>query len=309
MQHGCRLAAVTLGGGRRCPSRMLSGPHTLHGLAGRARPDQAAARTINTESRSASTFCWGKETREVRKMRETLRNLGGGRVHLELSGGTATLRLDNPVAANAVTGSMMAELGDAIDELERWDGACLHVTGTGSTFCSGSDLSLVSALSGDGAETMSRYMQHELTRLAHLPCVSVAVINGPAVGGGSEVSTVRVKPRRAGESGPKVLGDAVSAGPSSPRFRVAHPKLPQNASAGLRPPRDGRGRIHPVHPRSPRPQPWLGGRSPLGVSRRPRKRVGAPGHGLPSAWVLCLRAAPRPRRLQCAWPPPSILLR
>lgn len=92
----------------------------------------------------------------------------------------------------------MADLGDAMDELQAWPGVCLVVTGAGASFCSGADLGLAQAMAsdgeGDGAELMSLYMQHELARLGRLPCVSVAALNGPAVGGGSELSTVKPWP-------------------------------------------------------------------------------------------------------------------
>ena len=38
---------------------------------------------------------------------------------------------------------MMAELHDAVKELEQWDGPCVIVTGAEGTFCSGADLSVV----------------------------------------------------------------------------------------------------------------------------------------------------------------------
>ncbi|RXM36526.1 Ethylmalonyl-CoA decarboxylase [Acipenser ruthenus] len=71
---------------------------------------------------------------------------------------------------NAFTGTMMGELKDRVDELEQWtDGKGLIVQGAASTFCSGSDLNAVRAISNpqDGMK-MCMLMQNTLTRLLRL---------------------------------------------------------------------------------------------------------------------------------------------
>ncbi|NWW50305.1 ECHD1 decarboxylase, partial [Pedionomus torquatus] len=96
------------------------------------------------------------------------------------------------------TGTMMLELQERVSELENWtDGKGLIIHGAGNTFCSGSDLNVVKAISnsqasGDRSEdgmNMCMFMQSTLTRLMRLPLISVALVQGKAFGGGAELST------------------------------------------------------------------------------------------------------------------------
>ncbi|KAM6404878.1 ethylmalonyl-CoA decarboxylase isoform 2-T6 [Pluvialis apricaria] len=86
---------------------------------------------------------------------------------------------------------MMLELQERVTELENWkDGKGLIIYGAGNTFCSGSDLNAVKAISNsqDGMN-MCMFMQNTLTRLMRLPLISVALVQGRAVGGGAELTT------------------------------------------------------------------------------------------------------------------------
>ncbi|HJN73269.1 MAG TPA: enoyl-CoA hydratase/isomerase family protein [Myxococcota bacterium] len=126
-------------------------------------------------------------------MREKLRQLGGGgKVRLDWTGPIASVVLDNPKARNALTPTMFAELGDAVDELEDSEGVGLVLRGAGDlAFCAGADLAFVQAARAnpETAAAMCGYM-HDLTRrLRALPLVSVAAIEGGAWGGGAELAT------------------------------------------------------------------------------------------------------------------------
>lgn len=72
------------------------------------------------------------------------------------------------VLIHSVTaGSMMVELEEKVGQLELWaEGKGLIVCGAGGTFCSGSDLNAVRAISNpqDGMK-MCMFMQNTLTRL------------------------------------------------------------------------------------------------------------------------------------------------
>ena len=117
------------------------------------------------------------------------------------------LTLDNAKRRNALSGKMMVELSDAVDELHRQSekGGVTHVViqGAQGTFCSGSDLSVVKSQSGgqddetsitaqkqlsDLGASFSVFMHDTLLRLATLPVISVAAIQGSAVGGGTEIA-------------------------------------------------------------------------------------------------------------------------
>lgn len=115
-----------------------------------------------------------------------------GEVRLEFDGPVAHLRVDNPGARSAMSVSMMVELADAILALSVWAGALVVVTSTDPrSFCSGGHLGQVTRAvnSPDGARTMARAMSAVLDGLLDLPIVSVAAIDGVALGGGAELAT------------------------------------------------------------------------------------------------------------------------
>lgn len=130
---------------------------------------------------------------QLAEIREQLGKYKAGTVELEknLETAIAVITLNNPGRKNALSGSMMLELADRVTELSQWkDGKGLILRGADNTFCSGGDLSTISAIlnSGDG-ERMSVFMQDTLTRLHALPLISVALMEGVALGGGAELST------------------------------------------------------------------------------------------------------------------------
>ncbi|XP_058028209.1 ethylmalonyl-CoA decarboxylase isoform X1 [Ahaetulla prasina] len=131
----------------------------------------------------------GFEEDEIKKK---LQQFMGGSVNLSKEDdGIGVLTLNNPRFMNAFTGTMMIELQERITELEDWkDGKGLIIRGAGNTFCSGSDLNAVRALSSsqDGMN-MCMFMQNILTRLMRLPLITAALVQGKALGGGAELTT------------------------------------------------------------------------------------------------------------------------
>lgn len=111
-------------------------------------------------------------------------------------------------AKNALSGAMIIKLTEIIDQLYRWqDGLGVLLLGDGGTFCSGSDLvgvrasvskqqrqenyytdAELSAATTVGLH-LAQVMQYNLMRLQRLPMVSVALIEGYALGGGAELAT------------------------------------------------------------------------------------------------------------------------
>ena len=84
----------------------------------------------------------------------------------------------------------MVELSDRIRELEHWDkGKGLVVRGADGTFCSGADLDFVRQIntSHDGFK-MASFMHDVVLRCRRLPLISVALVEGKALGGGAEMS-------------------------------------------------------------------------------------------------------------------------
>ncbi|XP_078677144.1 ethylmalonyl-CoA decarboxylase-like [Branchiostoma floridae x Branchiostoma belcheri] len=118
---------------------------------------------------------------------------GGGAVDLTKDdvSGLAVLTLNNPQRLNAVTGNMMLQLADIVNDLKEWKGGkALIFHGKGHTFCTGADLNMVrNMLDSKHGREMCAFMHKTLTELHQLPLISVTAIDGPAIGGGAELCT------------------------------------------------------------------------------------------------------------------------
>mmetsp|Transcript_14797 Transcript_14797/g.20998 ORF Transcript_14797/g.20998 Transcript_14797/m.20998 type:complete len:312 (+) Transcript_14797:3-938(+) len=110
----------------------------------------------------------------------------------------AVLTLCNHKRRNALTYSMMHELDAHVKTLQDWsrdinaqnNARVLILTGSGESFCAGLDIKQDNAndVLQDGEE-----MTHHMTKVTNcihsLPVLSVAAIDGNAIGGGAELST------------------------------------------------------------------------------------------------------------------------
>ncbi|CAM9154531.1 unnamed protein product [Choristocarpus tenellus] len=134
-------------------------------------------------------------SQDLVSFKERLRPLGSGRValHMDDETGLAGLVLDHEDRRNALSGKMMSEFADAVDALEGWErGVALTLRGRGNkAFCAGADLSLAREhlKTNEDGQLMCALMTDTLTRLRRLPMISVAIIEGSAVGGGAELAT------------------------------------------------------------------------------------------------------------------------
>ncbi|XP_064486706.1 ethylmalonyl-CoA decarboxylase-like [Ornithodoros turicata] len=125
--------------------------------------------------------------------RHKLGTLKGGRIELrkDEEEGIATIVLNFPEKRNSFTGSMMLELESVIAELECWSrgkGVLLH--GAKGFFCSGGYLAHMKKISRqeEGVQ-MATLMRTTLNRLGNLRMLTVAVVEGRALGGGAELTT------------------------------------------------------------------------------------------------------------------------
>uniref|UniRef100_A0A1B6FY39 Ethylmalonyl-CoA decarboxylase n=1 Tax=Cuerna arida TaxID=1464854 RepID=A0A1B6FY39_9HEMI len=116
----------------------------------------------------------------------------GGSVDIMMDeqSGIATLLLNHPEKKNSITGKMMVDLSNAIKQLESWEaGKGILIYGADNNFCSGGDLNFAQKTgTAEGGYKMATFMQNVLTRLQNLPMVSVAFIEGFAIGGGAELA-------------------------------------------------------------------------------------------------------------------------
>jgi ethylmalonyl-CoA/methylmalonyl-CoA decarboxylase len=123
-----------------------------------------------------------------------LKEIGGnGAITVDVSNPfVARVLIDNPTSRNALTAKMMSELADTVKLLSSLHShVAVTLQGAGGYFCAGADLALVGAelqAKEEGA-AMCQYFHDVLTAFNHLPLLSVALIEGGAVGGGSELAT------------------------------------------------------------------------------------------------------------------------
>lgn len=99
-------------------------------------------------------------------------------IRQELDDGLLTLTLDRPDKANALTAAMLEALTDALDRAAAGGVRALVLTGTGRVFSAGADLDEARA----GLAT-SPLWERLSARMATMPCLTVAALNGTLAGG------------------------------------------------------------------------------------------------------------------------------
>jgi len=103
---------------------------------------------------------------------------------VERHGGTAVLTLNAPQRRNVLSAELVAAVGRAVDDIEADpESRCIVVTGAGPAFCAGAELStLEKAADGDFAGV--RVVYDGFLRILRSPLVTIAAVNGSAVGAG-----------------------------------------------------------------------------------------------------------------------------
>jgi enoyl-CoA hydratase/carnithine racemase len=106
-------------------------------------------------------------------------------IEVEAASGVAWLRLNRPEALNALSTALTAALEDAVARVAAMaDVRVLVVTGRGRAFCAGNDIAEMVAISAEAAEALARRQGALLDRFAQLSQVTIAAIDGYALGGG-----------------------------------------------------------------------------------------------------------------------------
>jgi enoyl-CoA hydratase len=122
-------------------------------------------------------------------------------VRVDLDGGVATLTLDQPERRNALTLEMVDELVEAFDRFEGGrDVAAVIVTGAPPAFCAGADLGHLGGSGQPDRGAGMRSIYEGFLRVARSPLVTIAAVNGAAVGAGMNMALacdIRVSSPRA----------------------------------------------------------------------------------------------------------------
>jgi len=106
-------------------------------------------------------------------------------IELTAGEGVARLTLDRPASLNALNGAMADALEGTLDRVATMDDVTvLVVAGRGRAFCAGNDIAEMATLTGDAAETLARRFAVIMDRFGRLPQVTLAAIDGHALGGG-----------------------------------------------------------------------------------------------------------------------------
>lgn len=99
------------------------------------------------------------------------------------------LKISRPQALNALNMQVMKELENCLDQLHANPPRVLIVTGDGDkSFVAGADIREMEKMSSVEAFEMSRRGQRVFQKLESLPCATMAVVNGFALGGGLELA-------------------------------------------------------------------------------------------------------------------------
>ena len=105
-------------------------------------------------------------------------------VLVERHGGTAVLTLNAPRRRNVLSAELVDAVGRAADGIVADpESRCIVVTGAGPAFCAGAELSTLEA-AADGDFARVRVVYDGFLRILHSPLVTIAAVNGPAVGAG-----------------------------------------------------------------------------------------------------------------------------
>jgi len=102
-----------------------------------------------------------------------------GLVHLDFTGGVATITLDSPTNRNALSAPLVAQLLGALDDAERSAARAVVLTHAGPTFCSGMDLK-ARLDQPDTPVPIGRLME----RVMQFPAPTVAAVHGSVRAGG-----------------------------------------------------------------------------------------------------------------------------
>lgn len=122
----------------------------------------------------------------------TTTGTGGAQSLFEIDGDVARFTLNRPDVRNCLSIQLSNELVEAVERVRTNDEVkYLIISGAGGTFCAGDDLNeMASGAWGNNAQYFERvrYYQNMAYSLEELNKITIAAVDGFAVGGGLEIT-------------------------------------------------------------------------------------------------------------------------
>lgn len=114
-------------------------------------------------------------------------------IKAEADGALALITLNRSEKRNAISATMIAELLDALKNVESGSERVAVITGAGKAFCAGMDLDALKSLATQSAEQNlgdARRTARFFRRLWSFPKPLIAAVNGAALAGGCGIATL-----------------------------------------------------------------------------------------------------------------------
>lgn len=114
-------------------------------------------------------------------------------IRIETDGALALITLNRPEKRNAISAAMIAELLDALKQVESSSERVAIITGAGKAFCAGMDLDALKSLATQSPEQNladARRTAGFFRRLWSFPKPLIAAVNGAALAGGCGIATL-----------------------------------------------------------------------------------------------------------------------
>lgn len=114
-------------------------------------------------------------------------------IRVDVNNSIATISLNRPEKRNAISPVMIAEILQALDEVEKGPCRVLILTGTANAFCAGMDLQSLKDFGPQPDEEIvadAKRIAFLFRRLYGFPKPTIAAVNGPAVAGGCGLATL-----------------------------------------------------------------------------------------------------------------------
>ena len=152
---------------------------------------------------------------------------------VEIEDGIAVVTINRPKSLNALNSETLAELGDVASTIEKSkEVKVVILTGSGQkAFVAGADISEMVNASAQEGRAMALLAAETFNTLENMPQVTIAAVNGYALGGGCEISMacdIRVAAENAKFGQPEVnLGILPGFGGTQRLPRLANKVVPQ----------------------------------------------------------------------------------